>query len=133
MALSKTTQDHDEIRKWAEARGAQPAEVKSTHTKDEPGILRFCFPKAVNRNDENLREISWDEFFEKFDDSNLELVYQEKTASGEKSNFNKLVHPDSEEHSGKKRQGDSGSKRASAKSSGSRSASTSSTRRKRAS
>jgi len=128
MALSKTTQDHDEIRKWAEARGAQPAEVKSTHRKNEPGILRFCFPKAVNRNDENLKEISWDEFFEKFDDSNLELVYQEKTASGEKSNFNKLVYPDSEgnsgsKHGGSKGENHSGSKRASAKSSGSKSAS----------
>jgi len=111
MSLSKTTQDHDEIRKWAETHGAQPAEVKSTHKKNEPGILRFCFPKAVNRNDENLQEISWDEFFEKFDESNLELVYQEKTAAGEKSNFNKLVHPESEEHSGSKRKGPSSAKR----------------------
>jgi hypothetical protein len=38
---------------------------------------------------------------EKFDESDLELVYQEKTADGEVSNFNKLVHPDSEEHSGR--------------------------------
>jgi hypothetical protein len=37
---------------------------------------------------------------EKFDESDLELVYQEKTADGEVSNLNKLVHPDSEEHSG---------------------------------
>lgn len=103
MALSKTTQDHEEIRRWAEARGAVPAEVRSTHKKDEPGILRFCFPDAPNRNDENLTEIEWDEFFEKFDENNLELLYQEKTADGEKSNFNKLIHPESEEHSGRKR------------------------------
>jgi hypothetical protein len=99
MALSKTTQDHDEIRRWAEARGAQPCEVASTHTKNEPGILRFCFPKAPNKNDGSLREISWDEFFEKFDENNLELIYQEKTASGQKSNFNKLIHPESEKRS----------------------------------
>ena len=30
MTLSRTTRDHDEIRKWAEARGAVPAEVKGT-------------------------------------------------------------------------------------------------------
>jgi hypothetical protein len=99
MALSKTTQDHEEIRRWAEARGAQPAEVASTHKKNEPGILRFCFPDAPNRNDSSLSEISWDDFFEKFDESNLELVYQEKTADGETSNFNKLVHPTEEAHS----------------------------------
>jgi len=114
MALSKTTQDHDEIREWAEARGAVPAEVAKTHTHNEPGILRFCFPDAPNRKDSNLREISWDEFFEKFDENNLELVYQEKTADGQVSNFNKLVHPESEEHSGRKRS--SGTKSASAKS-----------------
>lgn len=46
-----------------------------------------------------MKEIPWDDFFEKFDENDLELVYQEKTAEGQKSNFNKLVHPDSEEHS----------------------------------
>ena len=94
MALSKTTQNHEEIRSWAEKRGAVPAEVSSTHRDKEPGILRFCFPKATNRNNDSLREISWDDFFEKFDENNLEMVYQEKTATGRKSNFNKLVHPE---------------------------------------
>jgi hypothetical protein len=102
MALSKTTQDHDEIRNWAEARGAVPAEVASTHTKSGPGILRFHFPDAPNQKDGNLREISWEDFFKKFDDANLELVYQEKTADGQTSNFNKLVHPEEEEHSAHK-------------------------------
>jgi hypothetical protein len=82
------------------------------HSDNEPGILRFCFPNAVNRNDKNLQEISWEEFFEKFDENNLELVYQEKTADGGISNFNKLVFPESEEHSGRKRS--SGTKSASA-------------------
>ena len=94
MTLSKTTQDHDEIRRWAEARGAVPADVGSTEKKGQAGILRFEFPKAKNANDSTLNEISWDEFFEKFDASGLALVYQEKTASGETSNFNKLVHPE---------------------------------------
>jgi len=97
MALSKTTRDHDEIRQWAEARGAVPAEVSKTHTGDEPGILRFCFPDAPNRKDANLREISWDEFFEKFDENDLELVYQEETAEGNVSNFNKLIHSEAVE------------------------------------
>lgn len=129
MALSKTTQDHDEIRRWAEARGAQPAEVASTHRKNEPGILRFCFPKAPNRNDSSLKEISWDEFFEKFDESNLELVYQEKTAAGEESNFNKLVHPDDEDHSSRKK---SSSKKSAKSASSTKKKSASSTKKKSA-
>ena len=94
MALSKTTQDHDEIRKWAESRGAKPAEVASTEKNGQTGILRLEFPKAKNHNDSALKEISWDEFFEKFDASGLALVYQEVTKEGAESNFNKLVHPD---------------------------------------
>lgn len=109
MALSKTTQDHDEIREWAEARGAEPAEVKSTQRDGEPGILRFCFPDAANRNDANLRKISWEEFFEKFDENNLELLYQEETAEGAQSNFNKLIYPENEKKSERKSSG-SGSK-----------------------
>ena len=67
MALSKTTQDHDEIKAWAERRGALPAEVESTETSDGPGILRLMFPKAPGANDSALKEIEWDAFFEKFD------------------------------------------------------------------
>lgn len=113
MTLSKTTRDHKEIRRWAETRGAIPSEVASTHTKNEPGILRFHFPNAPGEKDNNLREISWDAFFEKFDGSNLELVYQEKTADGERSNFNKLVYPEdsaSSEHSSSAAEKKSGTK-----------------------
>ncbi len=94
MALSKTTQDHNEIQQWAEARGAIPAEVASTERKGQTGILRLEFPNAKNANDSALKEISWDEFFEKFDASGLALVYQEQTAEGEQSNFNKLIYPE---------------------------------------
>ena len=94
MALSKTTQDHEEIQKWAETRGAKPAEVAGTEQDGDTGIIRLEFPKATNANDANLKEISWEEFFEKFDKSGLALVYQELTADGEQSNFNKLVHPE---------------------------------------
>ena len=91
MAQAKVTTDHDEIRKWAEARGGRPAAVRSTQPKDTTGIIRIEFPGAPNAKDDNLEEISWDEFFEKFDESNLALLYQEETASGQRSNFNKLV------------------------------------------
>ncbi len=119
MAISKTTQDHDEIQQWAESRGAKPAEVASTERGGQTGILRLEFPNATNANDSALKEISWDEFFEKFDASGLALVYQEETADGEKSNFNKLIYPeDAKSQSGKK----SPAKKSSAKSTGAKSA-----------
>ena len=87
--LSHTTTDHDEIREWAEARGAKPSCVKRTGGKGDAGILRLDFPGYTGGD--SLEQISWDEFFEKFDESNLALVYQEHTAAGDPSNFNKLV------------------------------------------
>ena len=91
MPQAKITTDHDQIRKWAEARGGRPAEVRSTHSKAGAGIIRIEFPGAPNAKDDNLEEISWEEFFEKFDESDLALLYQEETAGGERSSFNKLV------------------------------------------
>ncbi len=101
MALAKTTQDHDEIRQWAEARGGKPAVVSATEGKDETGIIRLMFPNAPNHNDDALEEIGWDEWFEKFDESGLELTYQEKTADGQTSDFNKLTYPDVDSAKGK--------------------------------
>jgi hypothetical protein len=88
---AQVTTDHDEIRKWAEARGGKPAAVKATHRGKDAGILRLMFPKVPRHNDEALEEISWDEFFEKFDKAGLALLYQDTRASGEESLFNKLI------------------------------------------
>jgi hypothetical protein len=90
-AGAQVTTDHDEIRKWAEARGGKPAAVKATHRGKDSGIIRVIFPEAPNANDDSLEEISWDEFFRKFDEAELALVYQDRTSGGEKSLFNKLI------------------------------------------
>ena len=102
MPLAKTTQDHDEIRKWAEQRGGKPAVVASTETETTTGILRLMFPDAPHHNDDALEEVSWEEFFEKFDESGLQLTYQEETADHQISDFNKLTYPDPESAEGKK-------------------------------
>jgi hypothetical protein len=102
MALTKVTRDHEEIRKWVEERGGIPSEVEGTENNGEPGVLRFKFPNAPNARDEKLKEISWDEFFRKFDEKGLALVYEERTADGKLSYFNKLVYPEDAEHPGSK-------------------------------
>src|SRR5918912_3032559 len=89
---SHTTTDHDEIRRWAESRGGKPARVEETGSGgDDPGVIRLMFPEASQAHDENLEEISWEEWFEAFDGNGLALVYQEQTAGGDESMFNKLV------------------------------------------
>jgi hypothetical protein len=86
---SKKSTSHEKIRKWAEARGGHPATVKRTGGKQDPGLLRIDFPGY--KGEASLEEITWDEFFEKFDEKNLAFLYQEKTATGRPSRFCKLV------------------------------------------
>lgn len=88
MAAAKSTTDHDVIRKWVEKHGGKPAHVKTVAKEGEIGILRIDFPQPPDPDDAkdaNLEEISWDEFFEKFDENELAFLYQED------GNFNKIV------------------------------------------
>jgi hypothetical protein len=87
--VSQTTTDHDTIRRWVEERGGWPAEVESTAGAGETGIIRIDFPGFSGEG--KLRKISWDEWLQKFDAAGLAFVYEETTAGGERSNFNKLV------------------------------------------
>ena len=87
--MSRLTTDHRTIREWAEERGAQPVAVKGTGDGDDPGIIRLDFPGYGD--DDSLETISWEEFFDKFEQGRLALVYQEETAAGERSTFNKFV------------------------------------------
>ena len=89
---SKATTDHDEIRGWAEKRGGVPACVRGTGGSGDTGVIRIDFPDGP---EPSLQQISWDEWFQKFDENNLALVYQNKTASGRQSRFNKIVSRDS--------------------------------------
>ena len=85
MSESRTTTDHQEIKRWVEERGGKPVHIKGTGGADDAGILRIEFP------DEKLEDISWDEFFQKFDESKLAFLYQEKLADGRESRFHKFV------------------------------------------
>lgn len=86
---SRMITDHQEIRRWAEERGAKPACVRGTGGGDDAGIVRLDFPGYSGAD--SLEHIGWDEWFDKFERSNLALLVQDTTAGGEKSNFNKLV------------------------------------------
>jgi hypothetical protein len=85
---TKTTTDHDEIRRWVEEHGGKPVSVRGTGN-GEAGVLRIDFPGGAGQDE--LEPISWDEWFEKFDENDLAFLYQEEKASGEDSTFFKLV------------------------------------------
>ncbi|HZW77124.1 MAG TPA: SDR family NAD(P)-dependent oxidoreductase [Flavobacteriaceae bacterium] len=68
----------------------KPAVVKSTEdTEKGEGILRINFPGYA---EDNLENISWEEFFTIFDENKLEFLYQKETKDGEESRFNKFVN-----------------------------------------
>jgi hypothetical protein len=87
---TERTHDHETIRQWVEERDARPSRVKRTGSADDPGIPRIDFPG--DGGEEDLEEISWDEFFEKFDEKGLDFLYQERTESGDVSRFAKFLN-----------------------------------------
>ncbi|MDP8943244.1 MAG: hypothetical protein M3N16_03890 [Actinomycetota bacterium] len=86
---TRTTTDHDEIRRWVEEHDGTPASVRGTERGDEAGVLRIDFPGGAGPDE--LEHISWEEWFEKFEAEDLAFLYQERKASGEDSTFFKLV------------------------------------------
>ena len=88
-AEAKITTDHDEIREWVEERGGHPARVKETE------VLRIDYPGFSG--EQRLEEITWDQFFEAFEENNLAFLYQENTKDGKESRFSKLVDRDNAE------------------------------------
>jgi len=86
---SRVLTDHDEIRRWAEERDAQPACVRGTGSAEDVGMIRLDFPGYSGET--SLEPIDWDEWLQKFDENNLALLVEDQTAGGEQSNFNKII------------------------------------------
>ncbi|MCB0323352.1 MAG: hypothetical protein KDD69_07250 [Bdellovibrionales bacterium] len=89
MATSNQTKDHATIKRWVEDRGGKPAAVRQTQSDEGAGILRVDFPGYSG--EETLQPISWEEFFETFDERGLSFLYQDETTGGEMSRFCKFI------------------------------------------
>jgi hypothetical protein len=90
---SLATTHHEVIKEWAEARGGTPATVEGTEHGDHLGVLRFDF----GGGSDNLRHVSWEEWFDTFDARRLNFIYQEERSDGNQSNFFRLESPDRED------------------------------------
>lgn len=87
---SKTTIDHETIKKWAEERNGNPSKVKVTENNGQgTGLLRINFPGYSG--EDSLDEISWEGFFDTFEKKNLAFLYQDDTSGGDQSRFFKLI------------------------------------------
>jgi hypothetical protein len=88
MPIAGPTTDHAEIRHWAEKHHAVPTEILPAHVNHEPLVLRIMLPQmASNRQD--IRVLTWDEFFSKFDLLGLTFVYDNNS-----SGYNELLQID---------------------------------------
>ncbi len=79
MASARAAIDHDEIREWVEERGGHPARVKESGDANDPGILRIDYPGFSGQG--TLERISWDEFFDAFDENKLAFLFQDESDS----------------------------------------------------
>ena len=86
---TKSTIDHKTIRRWVEDRGGFPATVRGTQEGNGAGVLRIDFPGYSG--EESLQRISWEEFFDKFEEKELAFLYQDEMKSGSESRFFKFV------------------------------------------
>lgn len=82
----KRTTNHIRIKEWAKKRNAKPSVIRDEG--ETTGLIQFDFPGYAKQN---LQEISWEQWFDFFEENKLELAYQEHTEEGHRSNFNKLV------------------------------------------
>lgn len=90
----KPTTDHEEILRWAEQHGGTPACVIGVGKDGDVGLIRIDFPGYSG--EESLAPISWEDWFAKFEERKLALVYREQ------DQFNKLVSRDSTGDEGRK-------------------------------
>ncbi len=79
------TTDHEFIRQWVAERNGVPALVRRIGQENQGDIV-VNFPD--DGSDEPIVDISWADFFQRFEDQDLAFVYQE---SGPETRFYRLV------------------------------------------
>lgn len=82
------TIEHRVVREWAEKRGLVPTTIRGTWGSDLPTPLQLTEPEADA--DPARIELTWDQFFEIFEDRQLAFTYQDDDVSGVPSQYYKF-------------------------------------------
>jgi hypothetical protein len=94
MPKTKITKDHKLIKEWVVSRGGIPGRViENEAPTEENGVLDIKFPE---RTDNKVIPITWNEFFTRFEQSNLAFLFEDDNRNGVKSKFFKLIWRDGE-------------------------------------
>jgi len=101
MPLSaKVTTDHNVILRWAQDRGGRPAAVTLRPGHNHTPSVSIDFPghpahatiaEAWSASGASIAPLTWDEFFEKFEQDGLAFLYQERTCTGMPSRLFRIV------------------------------------------
>lgn len=86
---TKVTYDHKLIQDWVESRKGKPAKMKDEEIEEPVDELKVKFPNERTRN---ITLISWEEFFNEFDQEHLAFQFREKTPEGDESKFYKVIY-----------------------------------------
>lgn len=68
------TIDHEDIKTWADTRQARPVRLRRFDDETISERVRFRFPEDEYPDEEDL---TWEEFFDIFDRSRLEFVFED--------------------------------------------------------
>ena len=77
--FQEPTADHAMILDWAQRHQATPAEVRTRTFDSQPSVLRFLF-NDLRSGTPDLRPISWEDFFARFDLLKLTVLLDEAPA-----------------------------------------------------
>ncbi len=81
----KITTNHDVIRQWAEKHQATPQIIDHSGENEEIIALRLDFPGKEDDiflgQSNKPRNVSWEEFFQKFEDHDLAFSYHDTDAT----------------------------------------------------
>lgn len=75
----RVTTDHDEIKEWAQKLNGIPERIDDITTSNDEVGIRIDFPRGEDdmffANDKFPREVSWEEFFQIFEEQELAFIY----------------------------------------------------------
>ena len=77
--FQEPTADHAKILDWAQRHKAIPAEVRTRVFDSQPSVLRFLF-NDLRKGTPDLRPITWEDFFARFDLLHLSVLLDEAPA-----------------------------------------------------
>lgn len=74
----QTTTEHALVRKLIEDREGYPAHLESSEGQGDSGLLQVGLTdEDEGQGGEDLKELSWEQFFEEFEEKDLAFAYRE--------------------------------------------------------